>query len=70
MSYAEGVLVRWPRHKGEVGVVVKLSQGGKQVRVHFDDGREQELVAHPSTVERFLFKPGTPVKTLTSNSVG
>ncbi|MDP9475991.1 MAG: SNF2-related protein [Actinomycetota bacterium] len=49
---------------------MKLSQGGKQVRVRFDDGREQELVAHPSTVERFLFKPGAPVQTLTSNSVG
>lgn len=55
ISYAQGVLVRWPRYKGEVGVVARLSQGGKQLRVRFDDGREQELVAHPSTVERFSF---------------
>jgi len=70
IGYAEGVLVRWPRHKGEVGVVARLSQGGKQVRVRFDDGREQELVAHPSTVERFLFQPGAPVQTLSSSGVG
>ncbi len=63
-DYVEGVLVRWPYGKDGVGVVTELPQGGKQIRVWFDDGSEQIFASDSAPIERFFFQVKDPVITL------
>ena len=69
-GYVAGALVRWSRGSGEVGLVAELMQGGKQVRVRFDDGSERTLAGDSPMIERFLFRPGDPVQGLSGGSAG
>jgi hypothetical protein len=62
--YTEGVLVRWPHGNEGVSVVTELPQGGKQVRVWFDDGSEQIFASDNAPIERFYFQEKDPVITI------
>lgn len=72
MGYAEGVLVHWKWGKpgNEVGVVAELLLGGKRLRVRFDDGSEQTFASESKVIERFLFKPGAPVRKWAGGDTG
>ena len=66
-----GNLVRWANGpSGNIGGVVEVSDGGRQVRVHFESGEEM-IFAWPSpTLERIVFDKGTRVESTADREIG
>src|SRR5436190_13970437 len=67
----KGALVRW--NNGEQlrwGIVASVTNGGKSVAVHFDEGDDLSFAWPSETLERVLLEAGQPVRLIATDDRG
>src|SRR5258708_1830915 len=70
-ALVRGNLIRWCHGRpGNIGVVVELPNGGRQVRVHFDSGEDMAFTWPTKALERVVFSVGSQVQSLADHQVG
>lgn len=72
MGIGIGSLVRWRNGPmgGDLGVIVDLPNGGRQVRVRLDDGQEHVFAIPNSVLQRVEFPDGTHVQIRSDGASG